>query len=190
MDPQVLKNVQDRFNTSIKRHGEKITIEGVEYDAIIRHKNPGISLDYDDKRITTAADITRGTLITYKGKQYVVISEVNDKRYDVYYEAVMRRVPTVLDLTLISLVGTTYTVTGTMQIPCFVSTMSTTEEGKYAWDFKKIIVIVPDRPEFHAPKFNKVEFRLFNVDWKCKAVYMDTSKPGLNLWHCDYASLS
>jgi len=189
MDSGVLKMVQERFDNAIKRYGEKVIIDGVEYDAVIRHKPVGDCLDYDDKKITTAADITRGTIINYKGKDYVVISEVNDKRYDIYYEAIMRRVPIVLDVELWNSKYQGYDLVGTTQVPCFVSTMSTTEEGKYAWDFQKIIVIVPDRPEFNTPQLGKVVFSLFNTKWKCKAEYMDTSKPGLNFWHCDYAAL-
>ncbi len=191
MDSGVLKMIQERFDNAIKRYGEKVTIDGVDYDAVIRHMPVGNTLDYDDKRITTAADITRGTIINYKGKDYIVISEVNDKRYDIYYEAIMRRVPIVLDVELWNEKENHagYDPVGTIQVPCFVSTMSTTEEGKYAWDFQKIIVIVPDRPEFNTPRLGKVEFRLFNANWKCKAEYMDTSKPGLNFWHCDYAAL-
>jgi len=191
MDREVLRRIQERFDNAIKRYGEKITIDGVEYDAVIRHKPVGDTLDYDDKRITTAADITRGTIINYKGKDYVVISEVNDKRYDIYYEAIMRRFPIVINVQRWNLTsGGTYTqVGGTIQTPCFVSTMSTTEEGKYAWDFQKIIVIVPDRSEWNTSDLGKVEFELFNTKWKCKAEYMDTSKPGLNFWHCDWASL-
>ena len=191
MDAEVLRMIQERFDNAIRRHGEKVIIDGKEYDAVIRHKPVGETLDYDDKRITTAADITRGTIINYKGKDYVVISEVNDKRYDIYYEAIMRRVPIVLDVQLWNSneTGTGYDLVGTIQVPCFVSTMSTTEEGKYAWDFQKIIVIVPDRPEFNTPQLGKVEFTLFHTEWKCKVEYMDTSKPGLNFWHCDYAAL-
>lgn len=193
MDIGVLRMVQERFDNAIKRYGEKVIIDGVEYDAVIRHKPVGETLDYDDKRIITAADITRGTIINYKGKDYVVISEVNDKRYDIYYDAIMRRVPIVIDVSRWA-----WTATGTgwdyefidaFPTPCFVSTMSTTEEGKYAWEFQKIIVIVPDRPEFHDPQLNMVKFRLFNTEWKCMATSMDTSKPGLNFWHCDWASL-
>lgn len=190
MDSGVLKTIQERFDNAIKRYGEKVTIGGVEYDAVVRHKPVGNALDFDDKKITTAADITRGTIINYKGKDYVVISEVNDKRYDIYYEAIMRRFPKVLDVQLWNKTGTGYTQIGTIQVPCIVSTMSTTEEGKYAWDFQKIIVIVPDRPEFNTPQLGKVVFTLFNTEWKCKVAYMDTSRPGLNFWHCDYASLS
>lgn len=190
MDSGVLKMIQERFDNAIKRYGEKVIIDSEEYDAVIRHMPVGNTLDYDDKKITTAADITRGTIINYKGKDYVVISEVNDKRYDIYYEAIMRRVPIVLDVQLWNDTSTTsYTLIDTIQVPCFVSTMSTTEEGKYAWDFQKIIVIVPDRPEFNNSQLNRVIFRLFNTNWQCKAVYMDTSKPGLNFWHCEYAWL-
>lgn len=192
MDSGVLRMTQERFDNAIKRYGEKVIIDEVEYDAVIRHKPVGFStLDYDDKKIITAADITRGTIINYKGKDYVVISEVNDKRYDIYYEAIMRRVPIVLDVELWDSTSSGgYTETGiTIQVPCFVSTMSTTEEGKYAWDFQKIIVIVPDRPEFNTPDLGKVVFPLFNTEWKCKVEYMDTSKPGLNFWHCDWAFL-
>lgn len=191
MDSGVLKMIQERFDNAIKRYGEKVTIDGTEYDAVIRHKPVGDILDYDDKRITTAADITRGTIINYKGKDYVVISEVNDKRYDIYYEAIMRRVPIVLDVELWNVKENLhgYDLVDEIQVPCFVSTMSTTEEGKYAWDFQKIIVIVPDRPEFNTSRLGKVVFTLFHTEWKCKVEYMDTSKPGLNFWHCDYAAL-
>ena len=191
MDSGVLRMVQERFDNAIKRYGEKVIIDGVEYDAVIRHTPVWNTLDYDDKKIITAADITRGTIINYKGKDYIVISEVNDKRYDIYYEAIMRRVPIVLDVQLWNEKANHagYDLKGTIQVPCFVSTMSTTEDGKYAWDFQKIIVIVPDRPEFNTSQLGKVVFRLFNTDWKCKVEYMDTSKPGLNFWHCDYAAL-
>ena len=191
MDSGVLRTVQERFDKAIKRYGEKVIIDSEEYDAVIRHTPVWNTLDYDDKKIITAADITRGTIINYKGKDYVVISEVNDKRYDIYYEAIMRRVPIVLDVQLWNVnEDHTYAEIGEIQTPCFVSTMSTTEAGKYAWEFQKIIVIVPDRPEYHAPRLWKVVFRLFNVEWKCKAEYMDTSKPGLNFWHCDYNALA
>ena len=191
MDSGVLKMIQERFDNAIKRYGEKVTIDSEEYDAVIRHMPVGNNLDYDDKRIITAADITRGTIINYKGKDYVVISEVNDKRYDIYYEAIMRRVPIVLDVELWNEKSNHagYDLVGEIQVPCFVSTMSTTEEGKYAWDFQKIIVIVPDRPEFNTSRLGKVVFTLFHTEWKCKVEYMDTSKPGLNFWHCDSNAL-
>lgn len=46
--------------------------------------------NYDDKRIITHEPISRGDYIQYADKYFLVVDNVNDKRYNTYYKATMR----------------------------------------------------------------------------------------------------
>ena len=46
--------------------------------------------NYDDKRIITHEQISRGDYINYADKYFLVVDNVNDKRYNTYYKATMR----------------------------------------------------------------------------------------------------
>lgn len=54
--------------------------------------NTKLEQQYDDRRISTLEPLQRGDTIDWKGKVYMIISEVNDQRYG-HYKANMRLLP-------------------------------------------------------------------------------------------------
>ena len=52
--------------------------------------NTNLEQNYDDRKISSLSQIKRGDLIEYDSSQWMVISEVNNTRYN-KYKGIMRR---------------------------------------------------------------------------------------------------
>ena len=68
--------------------GNQITINGQLQRALIT--NTSLNRNYDDRKITTLVPLHRGDIVEFNGNKYMIISQVNDTRYD-KYKAIMRR---------------------------------------------------------------------------------------------------
>lgn len=197
MDQTFVNQIRHQFEEKLKRMGEDIKVNnGPVVKGIIDYKKA--SIDFDDLILTTAADVTRGDVISYENKDYIVISEVNTKRYGVYYEVILRRLSLTITAYLeeITKVGTnppTYALRGKFYIPCCISTTSTDENGKYMFGISKIVVITGEDPRIINPTqyFDSIKsadsigfswfFEAMEKEWTVTVT--DTSKPGLRLIH-------
>jgi len=79
----------DDFNFILSQRGEDVQINNKSENIKALITNTTLEQVYDDRKITTLHDIQRGDIIEYNNKNYMVISEIADKRYS-KYKAVMR----------------------------------------------------------------------------------------------------
>ncbi|MBA9088039.1 hypothetical protein FHR92_004533 [Fontibacillus solani] len=86
-----LFNVDDdsNFKHMLESVGRSITVNRnpTETKAIIT--NTSLNTEYDDRKISSLEPLNRGDMIEYNGNRYMLISEVNDKRYS-HYKGIMR----------------------------------------------------------------------------------------------------
>lgn len=54
--------------------------------------NANLEQNYDDRKITSLSPLNRGDIVLFEGKKYLIISEVNTKRYN-KSKAIMRHLP-------------------------------------------------------------------------------------------------
>jgi outer membrane lipoprotein-sorting protein len=76
----IFKPNENDFNFILANVGRDILINRVATRAVI--SNTSISADHNDKYISTLAEIKQGDRIEYNGFYWLVISDVNGKRYD------------------------------------------------------------------------------------------------------------
>lgn len=69
--------------------GKKVKVNNISAKAIIN--NTTQERNFDDKRIITHEELRRGMYIEYNNLWFLVLNEINDKRYDTYYKGIMRR---------------------------------------------------------------------------------------------------
>lgn len=71
----------------IKEVGKDIKINNIDSKAIINN----VGNETDDKRIITKSELKRGDYINYNILYFLVLDEINDKRYNTYNKAIIRR---------------------------------------------------------------------------------------------------
>ena len=73
----------------IREIGHDIKINNTDSRALINNKD---NADYsnDDKEIISKSELSRGQYINYNNKNWIVISEINDKRYNSYRKGLIR----------------------------------------------------------------------------------------------------
>lgn len=79
--------VQD-FESILFYMGQQVNINGQPQRVLITNTN--LNTDYDDRKITAQVPLQRGDIVEFNGNRYMVISQVNDKRYE-KYKAIIRR---------------------------------------------------------------------------------------------------
>lgn len=72
----------------LKEIGHNIKVNNVAAKGIIN--NASMERTYDDKKIITHEELKRGMYINYNDLNFILLNEVNDKRYLTYYKGVMR----------------------------------------------------------------------------------------------------
>jgi hypothetical protein len=70
------------FQYILANAGRDILINGLETRALITNKK--VNPNFDDKYITTTTKINKGDRIKYNDLYWLIVSEVNNKRYDKY----------------------------------------------------------------------------------------------------------
>ncbi|GIP52213.1 Ig-like domain-containing protein [Paenibacillus vini] len=83
-------NGTDDFQFLLDQMGSDVTIRDNQVRALITNTN--LEQNYDDKKITSLSPFSRGDIVVYNGKKYLVISEVNEKRYN-KFKGIMRFLP-------------------------------------------------------------------------------------------------
>ncbi|WP_435921275.1 Ig-like domain-containing protein [Paenibacillus sp. DYY-L-2] len=86
----LFQNNTDDFAFLLDQMGSDVLINDNPVKALITNTN--LEQIYDDRRITSLSPFNRGDIVVFKGKKYMVISEVNDKRYN-KYKGIMRFLP-------------------------------------------------------------------------------------------------
>ena len=77
----------DDFTFILANAGRDVLINGIETRALVT--NTSIKTDYTDKYISTLTEIKQGDRIEHNGLYWLIVSEVNGKRYE-KYKGVMR----------------------------------------------------------------------------------------------------
>lgn len=70
----------------IKEVGKDIKINNKDALAIINN----IDNEYDDKKIISQSELKQGNYIEYNNLYWLVLDEINDKRYNTYYKSIIR----------------------------------------------------------------------------------------------------
>ena len=100
---------ENDFNYILANAGRDILINGIPTRALIT--NTSLNESNDNKKITTLTNIERGFLIDYDNKKWLIISEVNGKRYG-KFKGIMQRCNNILT---INIAGILY------DLPCIVT---------------------------------------------------------------------
>lgn len=80
----------DDFQFLLDQMGTDVSINDNPARALIT--NTALEENYDDKKISSLSPLNRGDIVLYKDKKYMIISEVNTKRYN-NYQGIMRHLP-------------------------------------------------------------------------------------------------
>ncbi|GGF86397.1 Ig-like domain-containing protein [Paenibacillus aceti] len=85
---------ESNFQFMLDNVGRSVTVNNspTPIKATITNTSTNLNTDYDDRKISTIETLQRGDLIDYNGNKYMVISEVNDKRYG-HYKGLIRPLP-------------------------------------------------------------------------------------------------
>ena len=70
----------------IKEIGHNIKVNNIDSKAIVNN----VGNETDDKKIITKSELQRGDYINYNNLYFLVMDEINDKRYNVYNKATIR----------------------------------------------------------------------------------------------------
>jgi hypothetical protein len=146
-------------------------------------KNGRVNSSYDDKKITTPSQINRGDLIVYKGVYYIVLSEINSKRYGIYYQAVIRKLT--FDITIRFDVSTSTNITYFTQKGFITSRIVDEVTQTITVDQKKIKITLAQTP--NTDKLTAVggidaNYKLMGNRWDVEGV--DKTLPGLAIVYC------
>lgn len=80
----------DDFAFLLDQMGSNVTIRDNIVKVIITNTN--LEQNYDDRRITSLSPLSRGDIVFYNGKKFMVVSEVTEKRYT-KFKGIMRFLP-------------------------------------------------------------------------------------------------
>lgn len=86
----LFENNNEDFTCLLDQMGKDVTINDSSVRILITNTN--LNNNYDDKKLSSLSPLSRGDIVVYSGKKYMVISEVNGQRYN-KYKGLMRRLP-------------------------------------------------------------------------------------------------
>lgn len=163
--------IYDDIHYLLSEIGYNIHINNIPAKAIIN--NAG-NIDYDDKTIITHEELQRGYYVRHDNLIFIVISEVNAKRYNTYYKATMRRcnydVKFIIDNKL-------YLYYAIIEGKNF-----TLEQGQYFMTSgDKITITLPLTDITKQIKINDRVIK-FDAAWEIEGI--DYTKKGLVILHC------
>lgn len=67
--------------------GQNIKVNNIDSKAIINN----VDNEFDDKKIITKSELKRGDYIEYNNLYFLIMDEINDKRYNNYYKGIIRK---------------------------------------------------------------------------------------------------
>lgn len=78
------------FQDILDSIGKTVTVNDVPIQAVITNANTAKN-PYDEKYISTTAEIKRGDLVNYNNSNWLVINQISDMRYGTKYKGLMRK---------------------------------------------------------------------------------------------------
>lgn len=84
----IYKQIDNDITYLLGEISHNVKIQGKDAKAIIN--NTKQELNFDDKKIITDSDLARGDYVGYNNLNFLVMNEINDKRYKSYNKATMR----------------------------------------------------------------------------------------------------
>ncbi len=82
-------NIDNDITYLLQQIGHNVKVNNVPARAIVN--NASMERTFDDKRIITHEELKRGLYVNYNDLWFLVLNEVNDKRYLTYYKGIIRR---------------------------------------------------------------------------------------------------
>lgn len=82
-------NIDNDITYLLQEIGHNCKVNNIPAKAIVN--NASMERTFDDKKIITHEELKRGYYAEYNNLFFIVLNEVNDKRYNTYYKGVMRR---------------------------------------------------------------------------------------------------
>lgn len=82
-------NIDNDITYLLSEIGHNIKVNNIPTKAIIN--NASMERTFDDKKIITHEELKRGYYLEYNDFFFIVLNEVNDKRYLTYYKGIIRR---------------------------------------------------------------------------------------------------
>lgn len=81
-------NIDNDITYLLSEIGHNVKVNNVPAKAIIN--NASLERTYDDKKIICHEELRRGYYVEYNDLFFILLNEVNDKRYNTYYKGIMR----------------------------------------------------------------------------------------------------
>lgn len=79
-------NIDNDITYLLEEIGHNVLVNNEDATAIINNSDS----EHDDKEIITNSELKRGYYINYNDLNFILLNEVNDKRYKSYYKGIMR----------------------------------------------------------------------------------------------------
>ncbi|MCY6372769.1 hypothetical protein [Clostridium ganghwense] len=88
--------VNNDFDFIMEQVGREVKINSDKVTAIIQNISLNNSNKHDTKSIMTKAELRTGDLVEYNSFKWLIVNDINDKRYDHYNKSKMRKCPFVI----------------------------------------------------------------------------------------------
>lgn len=168
-----LFNINNDIDYLIAQAGKEILINGASATAIIGSMSS--NKEYDDKKIITRSSINRGNIVNYNNGKYLVISEINDMRFDTYYKGIMRKCNYNIKFNFSGVVKEFNAIIETQILDIDTGQFISVPSGK-------IIVTLQDNQETQKIQLQN-KFIKMGSAWQIQGI--DKSKVGLLILHCE-----
>lgn len=162
------------FEYILQSIGKTVTVNDVPIQAVITNasnpKNP-----YDEKFISTLAEIKRGDLINYNSTDWLVVNQIADMRYSSKYKGLMRK----CDYTI------KFNFEGDIkEFPVLIDSkvFNVTEDRYFLIPDGKIMVTLQENENTNSIDINQ---RFIKLDHAWKVTGIDRTQKGLIILTCD-----
>lgn len=82
-------NIDNDITYLLQEIGHNCKVNNIPASVIVN--NASMERNFDDKKIITNIELKRGYYVNYNNLFFIVLNEVNDKRYLTYYKGIIRR---------------------------------------------------------------------------------------------------
>ena len=165
------------FQYLLNSAGQDVLIDGKSARALITNTN--LTESQDNKKITTLENIECGFLIDYDNGKWLIISEVNGKRYN-KYKGIMQKCNNTLT---VNVAGIIY------RVPCIVTdkvNLNTNTSTYITTLDNEIYIIIANDTINYNIKINDI-YKIGNLSYKVKNID-DISKSGLLIMKMEFTA--
>ncbi|GIP51832.1 Ig-like domain-containing protein [Paenibacillus vini] len=168
----LFESTTEDFSFLLDQMGNDVLINDNPVKALITNTN--LEQIYDDRRITSLSPFSRGDIVLFNGKKYIVISEVTEKRYT-KYKGIIRFLPHTI---IVNSESRFYT------LDCYINTSDLgITSGKVLTLADGEITVNCSNYSIDSDLKIGARFLLNGGAWKCTGVD-DFSKPGMVALTC------